>query len=74
MGAAEARTLCQKTSVSRCFAVHEDSKMAPTPRLACCHQQRSSSGNTEKAAFLLEVLEIPLVIPTGGSTQGNIWI
>lgn len=48
MGAAEARALWQRTA-SRCFVVHEDAKMAP--RLACCHQQHSSSGNTEKTSF-----------------------
>ncbi|EOA38227.1 hypothetical protein CARUB_v10009708mg [Capsella rubella] len=48
MGAAEARALWQRTA-SRCFAVHEDAKMAP--RLACCQHQHSSSGNTEKNSF-----------------------
>ncbi|KAL0703095.1 hypothetical protein Bca4012_069520 [Brassica carinata] len=65
MGAAEARALWQRTSAGRCFVVHEDSKMAP--RLASCHHhQRSSSGNTEKGSFFLEVLEISLAIPNGG--------
>lgn len=48
MGAAEARALWQRTA-SRCFAIHEDAKMAP--RLACCQHQHSSSGNTEKSSF-----------------------
>uniref|UniRef100_A0A1J3IEC7 Uncharacterized protein n=1 Tax=Noccaea caerulescens TaxID=107243 RepID=A0A1J3IEC7_NOCCA len=51
MGAAEARALWQR-SASRCFAVHEDAKMAP--RLACCHHQQhssSSGNNTEKSSF-----------------------
>ncbi|CAH2039225.1 unnamed protein product [Thlaspi arvense] len=48
MGAAEARALWQRTA-SRCFVFHEDAKMAP--RLACCHHQHSSSGNTEKSNF-----------------------
>ncbi|XP_024007846.1 uncharacterized protein LOC18994658 isoform X2 [Eutrema salsugineum] len=45
---AEARAVWQRTA-TRCFVIHEDAKMAP--RLACCHQKHSSSGNTEKSSF-----------------------
>ncbi|XP_010457146.1 PREDICTED: uncharacterized protein LOC104738668 isoform X1 [Camelina sativa] len=48
MGAAEARALWQRTA-SRCFAVHEDAKMAP--RLACCQHSSSEKNSFSSASF-----------------------